>query len=165
MSGTPAGPGERPPRRLARAPGERFRPAEADAAAVRSRTLFGAGGVVALVAAAGTALFAVLGSFDLGPGMLVVAAFVGWVVALAVVWAAPAAGHAARGAGHRSRSRAAAATMLGAGSVVAGLVVLWLWSRLEGGVLGPIAYADARFGLLAVVQALIAALVAGIRAR
>jgi hypothetical protein len=165
MSGTPAGPGERPPRRLAQAPGERFRPPEADAATDRERTPLATGGVVALVAIAGIALFAVLGSFDLGPGMLVVAAFVGWVVALAVVWAAPAAGHAARGAGRRPWSRAAAAALFAAGSIVAGLGLLWLWSRLEGGVLGPIAYADARFGVLAAAQVLIAALVAGIRAR
>jgi hypothetical protein len=170
MSGTPTAPGDRPPRRLERAPGDRFRPAASGSSPAQDPTAVRAGGVrsagtVVLVAVAGAALFAVLGSFDLGAGMVVVAAFVGWAVALAVVWAAPAAGRATRGARRRPWTRAVAAAVLAAGSLIAGLGLLWLWSRIEGGVLGPIAYADARFGLLAAVQVATGVLVAGIRAR
>ena len=44
------------------------------------------GGVPILVAAAGAALIGVLGSFDIGAGLLAVSAFIGWAVAVAVVW-------------------------------------------------------------------------------
>jgi FtsH-binding integral membrane protein len=107
----------------------------------------------------GSLLVGVLGSFDLGPGMLVVAAFIGWVVALAVVWAMPV--RPAR----RGWLRPVIAALLAAGSIAGGLIVLWGWALVEGGVLGPVAYADARFGLLAPLLVLAAAAVAAVRAR
>ncbi len=165
-------PGDRAPAgraagQLDRAPGERYRPAEAgDQARTRPRPGAVRSGVtVLIVAAAGSGVFALGGSFDLGVGMLVVAAFLGWAIGLAVVWVAPAIRVPGLDGPRRSRRRAALAALAAAGSLIAGLLVLWAWSRLEGGVLGPVAYADARFGLLAAVQVLIAAVVAGIRAR
>ncbi len=160
-------PGDRPPtaaaqrtRPLDRAPGERYGTVAADTTgAGQGPGAAQAIAAVALTTVAGAALYAVLGSFDLGVGMLVVAAFMGWAVSLAVVWAR------VPGPGRRPWLRAAGAAVLAAGSVVGGLVALWAWALTEGGVLGPIAYADARFGILALVQVVVAAVVAAIRAR
>ncbi len=152
---------------LSRAPGERYRPAGAGSSAPAGSAPGPVRGAltVLIVTAAGSGVFAVAGSFDLGLGMLVIAAFIGWAVALALVWASPARAFPGLGGARRSPRRAMVAALVGAGSVIVGLLALWVWSRLEGGVLGPIAYADARYGLLAGVQILVAAVIAGIRAR
>jgi hypothetical protein len=149
-------------RRLARPPGERYSsgpPGQAGKAPASGapRGAATAGVIGAMVG--GALLVGVLGSFDLGPGMLVVAAFIGWVVALAVVWAMPVRPV------RRRWLRPVVAALLAAGSIAAGLLVLWGWALVEGGVLGPVAYADARFGLLAPLLVLAAAAVAAVRAR
>lgn len=150
-------------RRLDRAPGERYRrrpdapdapEARTDAPGSRTRGV----GAALVVAAVGGAGFALVGSFDLGPGLLAASAFIGWAVAIALVW----------GAGPswpRGRSRATLAAVLGGGSIAAGLALLWVWSRAEGGVLGPLDYLDERFGLLPVADVVIAALAAALRGR
>jgi hypothetical protein len=161
-----------PGRRLDRAPGERYRAAEgaaapagagageaAEAGADRGnpRRSLGAG----LVATAGMGLlYAVIGSFDLGAGLLAVAGFAGWAVAVALAW----------GAGSRPlpgrRRRVAIASALGAGAIVLGFLLLWAWSRIEGGVLDPVGLLDQRFGAaFGALQVLVAAIVAGLRAR
>jgi hypothetical protein len=149
-------------KQLDRAPGERYR-ARPDAAtpaapptSAPSRTVRAAAPI--LVAAGGAALIAVLGSFDIGAGLLAVAAFIGWAVALAVVWGSDPAPE------QRGR-RAAAAVALAAGSVVAGFVVLWAYSHTEGGVMDPVAYLDERFGPIALLDILVAGVVAWVRAR
>jgi hypothetical protein len=114
---------------------------------------------VVLAGLGGAALLAVLGSFDLGPGMLAVAAFMGWVAGLAVVWVTAGSGRTSPGA------RMAIAGCVAVLSILGGYAALWAWSRIEGGVLDPVGYLDARFGLLAVLLLLVGAAVAVIRAR
>ncbi len=156
-------PGGRAPRRLDRAPGERYAAGGPAAAGPRQAAstpgrVAGSGVVLATVAG-GAVLVGVLGSIDLGPGMLVLALFIGWVVALAMIWARPLRDP------RRRWLRPTLAALLAAASVVGGLLLLWAWALAEGGVLGPVAYADARFGLLAPVLVLAAGGVAGVRAR
>ena len=99
-----------------------------------------------------------LGSFDIGAGLLAVSAFIGWAVAVAVVWGGdPAPG--------RRRRRVSLAVALAAGSIVVGFVVLWAYSRTEGGVMDPVAYLDERFGPIALIDILVAGAVAWVRAR
>ena len=154
-------------RRLDRAPGERYRggtipgpaaesvePTEEPASGTRVRGIAAAIGV-AVVGAVG---FALLGSIDLGLGLLIVSAFLGWLVAIALVWGA---GPSWPGSGRR----AGAAAGIAAGAVVVGLGLLWAWSRWEGGVLPPLDYLDDRFGLLAALDVGLAAAVAAVRAR
>jgi ABC-type Fe3+-siderophore transport system permease subunit len=151
-------------RQLDRAPGERYRsrpdvPAPAAAAApaaAPSRAI--AVAVPILVAAAGVALIGVLGSFDIGPGLLAVSAFIGWAVAVAVVWGSDPAPE-------RRGRRVRLAVGLAVGSIVVGLVVLWAYSRTEGGVMDPVAYLDERFGPLAIADIVVAGIVAWVRAR
>jgi hypothetical protein len=116
-------------------------------------------GVLAGVGAAagGALVYAVLGQVDLGLGLIAVAAFVGWVVAIAIVWGAGAARPIPR--------QALIAALLSAGAIVAGLLLAWTWSRVEGGVLGPLDYTDQRYGPVAYLEILVAAAVAGLRAR
>ncbi len=150
---------DRAPRRLEHAPGDRFRgpaPGGDPAPAGRPRPRYLA---VAGTAVAGAAVFGIAGSFDLGVGLVALAAFIGWAVAIALVW-----GGAAGRPGAPARS-AALASAIGVASVVGGLVLLWAWARAEGGVLTPIEYVDERFGWLGVVFLLAAALAAYLRAR
>jgi hypothetical protein len=156
-------PVDRVPHRLERAPGERYgagassadRPGRVAASPGRVAAV----GAIAATVVAGAILVGVLGSFDLGPGMLVLAAFIGWAVALAVIWAMPIR------RADRRWLRPTMGALLAGGSVVGGLLLLWAWALVEGGVLGPVAYADARFGLLAPMLVLAAAAVAAVRAR
>lgn len=161
-------PGDRAPaghasRRLDRAPGERYAESASRAprSAARTTAPGRAAGIAAIIATAagGAVLVGLLGSIDLGPGLVVLALFIGWAVALAVIWAMPV-----RDA-QRRWLRPALGALLAAGSVAAGLLLLWAWALAEGGVLGPIAYADARFGLLAPLLVVAAAAVAAVRAR
>jgi hypothetical protein len=154
-----------PQRQLDRAPGERYRARPAataanvdatSAATGRSRPL--AVAVPILVAAAGAALIGVLGSFDIGAGLLAASAFIGWAVAVAVVWGSDPAPE-------RRGRRVRWAVGLAVGSIVVGLAVLWAYSRTEGGVMDPVAYLDERFGPLAVADIVVAGVVAWLRAR
>jgi hypothetical protein len=162
-----SGPGERPPapaggeqRRLDRAPGERYAAASASpgasvpAAAPARRAVIAA----VLVADACALLFTMLAQVDLGIGMLVVAAFAGWVVGLALVWwgreAIPVA-----------RARIAIAAAIGASSIVIGLALDWAWSLFQGGALGPVDYVIQRFGAVGLLAIAVASGVAAWRAR
>ena len=160
------------PRQLDRAPGERYtgsgaRPGGAtsapgaDGAAIASPTS-GAGSVrrgilaaasVALVAALGRAI---VGQVDLGPGTLVIAAFVGWMVALALVWGA---------GGRKFRRRAPVAAVLAGGAILGGVLLEWALALAGGGVLGPLDYISERYGLLVWAEIVVAASVAAFRAR
>ena len=103
-------------------------------------------------------LIGVLGSFDIGAGLLAVSAFIGWAVAVAVVWGSDPAPE-------RRGRRVRWAVGLAVGSIVVGLAVLWAYSRTEGGVMDPVAYLDERFGPLAIADIVVAGVVAWLRAR
>lgn len=153
---SPAVGGER--RRLDRAPGERY--AKAGGGSGGSGGGHGRPGVIRafLVADAGALAFFLLGLLDLGAGLLVVAAFIGWVVALALVWAG-------RDAIAVSRTRMGVAAMLGAWSIVAAILVDWVYALIQGGVLGPLDYVVQRYGIVALLSVVVAAGVAALRAR
>ena len=152
-------------KQLDRAPGERYRARPDAEAAVAAAAVADARPspvlaalVPILVAIGGAALIALLGSFDIGAGLLAVSAFIGWAVAVAVVWGGdPTPG--------RRRRRVSLAVALAAGSIVVGFVVLWAYSRTEGGVMDPVAYLDERFGPIALIDILVAGAVAWVRAR
>jgi hypothetical protein len=156
---TGAAPGRQ--RQLDRAPGERYRtrpgaagpPGSAAAGAGPSAILRAA--TPFLVALGGALLVAVLGSFDIGSGLLAVSAFIGWAVGLAIVWGGTP--------GRRGRTGAWSAG-LAAASIVLGFVILWAWSRVEGGVMDPVAYLDVRFGPVAYLDIAVAAVAAWLRA-
>jgi hypothetical protein len=154
-------PGERPARTLDRAPGDRYHTqgtaGQGDPA--QAGGLARAAGGAAVVAAPGAGLFAVIGSFDLGPGLLVVAAFIGWAVALGFVWGLGGS------TDHSRSTRVAISAGLATGSVLGGLLLLWAWSMVEGGVLGPIEYVDQRFGVLGAAFVAVAAATGALRAR
>jgi hypothetical protein len=147
--------------RLDRAPGERYRggqppslagatpPAPDDAPS--PNTAIVAGVVVAIL---GALLFALLSQVDLGFGLVAIAMFVGWAVALALVWN-----------GAAIPRRAVIGAILGAGAIVVGLLLAWGWGRLEGGALDPLAYVNERFGVFAYLEVLAAGAVAWYRSR
>lgn len=111
-----------------------------------------------LVADAGALLFFVLGLVDLGIGLVAVAAFTGWVTALALVWwgrrAIPVA-----------TTRMVIGALLGGWSVVGGIIVDWVYALFQGGVLGPLDYVAQRYGLVALLCVVVGAGVATLRAR
>ena len=159
-------PGSRPGQ-LDRAPGERYRgvapPAGRGAPAADAPATHGPQGSArrAVLAALSVGLVvavarAVVGQVDIGLGTLAIAAFAGWVVALAVVWGA---------AGAQVRRRALVAAVIAGLAIAAGLVLESLIARLAGGVLGPIDYVNERYGVLGYVEIAVAAAVAAIRAR
>ena len=153
---SPAVGGER--RRLDRAPGERY--AKGGGGSGGSGGGRGRPAVIRafLVADAGALAFFLLGLLDLGAGLLVVAAFIGWVVALALVWTG-------RDAIPASRTRMGIAAMLGAWSIVAAILVDWVYALIQGGVLGPLDYVVQRYGIVALLSVVVAAGVAALRAR
>ena len=63
------------------------------------------------------------------------------------------------------RLRVGVAAVLGGWAVVGGMLLDWVYSRLVGGVLGPLEYAWERYGLTALLALVIAAAVAAYRAR
>ncbi|MEI7742245.1 MAG: hypothetical protein WCK58_00690 [Chloroflexota bacterium] len=157
MSNTPQRPGttgtsgvtggER--RRLDRAPGERYAdrasgsgPAQAP---VPARWGVVPIGIAVLVADLGAVLFFALGLLDLGIGLVVVAAFAGWVTALALVWRGRSSAVPQPG------SRMAVAAFLGGWVVVAGMLIDWIYALLIGGVLGPLDYWAQRYGIVALI--------------
>jgi hypothetical protein len=152
-------------RMLDRAPGERYRSRPAYAAASAApvplpaeRSMVVAIGVPMVVAGAGAAMVAVLGSFDIGAGLLAVSGFIGWAVGVAVVWSGVPDSDA-RG------QRALWAVVLAVASIVLGIVVLWIWSHVEGGVMDPFAYLDERFGPIVYLNVIVAGVVAYLRTR
>ena len=157
----PADPSQPSAPRLDRAPGERYRggqppspggaspPAGDDSPSPTTAIL---GGVI--VAILGALLFALLSQVDLGFGLVAIAMFVGWAVALALVWN-----------GASIPRRPVIGAVLGGGAIVVGLLLAWGWGRLEGGALDPLAYINERFGVFAWVEIVAAAGVAWFRSR
>jgi hypothetical protein len=149
-------PGER---RLARPPSDRYRPAEpkpAEALPVGSLArglLFG--GLAAIAGALAITLAG--GLVTITAGLLVVAAVVGWAVAVAVRYGAGPTLH--------GRARAAVSVVTAVISVALGQVGLWLLARGEGGVLPLIDYLGEVFGILVPLQLAIAGLTAWWRSR
>jgi hypothetical protein len=156
--------------RLDRAPGDRYRGDRPPVSGAADGTTSGAGtsgtripaargrttAVLAavVVAVVGAILFGLLSQIDLGVGMLVVAMFIGWAVALALVWN-----------GATIPRRGALGAVLGGGAIVGGLLVAWIWGRVEGGALGPLDYVNERYGPLAYLEVVAAGAVAWYRSR
>ena len=163
MSDEEGSPPPSAPKQLDRAPGERYRarPTEPTAPGVQAAATGSSPAVRAaapfVVAAVGALLIAVLGSFDIGAGLLAVSGFIGWAVGVSIVWGGVPGGGARGRRGWWSAGLAAA-------SIVAGFVLLWVWSHVEGGVLDPFAYLDERFGPIAYLNIVVAAAVAWLRA-
>ena len=144
---------------LDRAPGERYRGGQPPSAAggtapddASSPTRAILAGIV--VAILGALLFALLSQVDLGFGLVAIAMFVGWAVALALVWN-----------GAPIQRRPVLGALLGGGAIVGGLLLAWAWGRLEGGALDPLAYINERFGVFAYLEVAAAAGVAWYRSR
>ena len=80
--------------------------------------------------------------------------FIGWAVALALVWN-----------GAPVPRRAVVGALLGGGAIVGGLLIAWVWGRMEGGALGPFDYVNERYGPLAYLEILAAGGVGWYRSR
>lgn len=153
-------PGER---RLAHPPSDRYREAEekrAAAAATPDQAASVARGVAiaVVVAMLGAVAVAALGGLvPLTAGLVVVAGVIGWGVAAGLRF----------GAGEHIRSgrRVVVALVLALGAVGLGLLGVWQYARIEGGVLAPIDYLAEVFGLLVPLQFAAAALAAWLTAR
>ena len=87
------------------------------------------------------------GPLSLTAGLVVVAAFVGWLV------------------GSVARPGRAAAVVVAVGAVVVGLLGIWLYSRLEGGALGPVDYLLQVQGVLVPLELLAAGVTAAAASR
>jgi hypothetical protein len=149
-------PGER---RLARPPSDRYRPtvsepAESSSVGSPARGIL-FGDMVGLLGAAAITLAG--GLVTITAGLLVVAAVVGWAVAVAVAYGA--------GASLTGRTRTLISVLTALISVGLGQVGLWLLARGEGGVLPLIDYLGETFGILVPLQLAIAGLVAWVRSR
>lgn len=156
-------------RHLDRAPGSRFvatapvGAAPAGGVPVRGVPVRGVSvrgvGIAALVASTGAAVFFVLGQLNLGPGLLAVAAFTGWITAVALV-------DLGGGAGLRpGPGRIAVAAGLAGGAILVAILLDWAWAGQQGGVLGPLDYIAARYGSAAILDVAVAGLLAGLHAR
>lgn len=112
----------------------------------------------AIAALFGAALIVVFGgALAVSAGLLVVASAVGYAVGLAVVIGAADT--------LSLRGRPWIAAVLAGLGVLLGQVGLWLYARAEGGVLTPIDYLGQTFGVLVPLEVVLAAVVAGWRAR
>ena len=110
-----------------------------------------------MAVAGALAITLAVGLLRITAGLLVVAAVVGWAVAVAVAYGA--------GATVPGRTRAAISVLTALVSVGLGQVGLWLLARGEGGVLPLIDYLGEVFGILVPLQLAIAGLVAWWRSR
>ena len=72
-------------RQLERAPGTRYATGSPGGTAPAGGLSVRGIGIAALVASVGGAVFFVLGQLNLGPGLLAVAAFTGWITAVALI--------------------------------------------------------------------------------
>jgi hypothetical protein len=122
---------------------------------------FSARGVIlaVLVAAIGALAFFVLGQLNLGPGLLAVAAFTGWITAVALV---DLGDRAVLPPGTR---RMVLAAGLASGAILAAILLDWAWAAVQGGVLGPLDYVGARYGPAALLDVGVAGLLAGLHGR
>ena len=153
--GTPPTPGER---RLAHPPSDRYRALEPPPVERRAGSQARGVAFAVVAALAGAAAITVIGGvLAVSAGLLVVAAAIGWVVALSLRYGVGAAGSLGR--------PAAVAVGLAVGAVVLGQTGLWLYARSEGGVLGPLDYLGETFGLLVPLEVVAAAGTAWIVAR
>ncbi|MCU0504707.1 MAG: hypothetical protein MUE82_02870 [Chloroflexi bacterium] len=156
---TPAGePGDTRAPGAQRADPPRARPAAPAARDRADRSL--AYGIVAGVIGAAV-LFVLAGPLSVDTGLLAVGVAIGWVVGVAVRTGAGRAGGAARPAG----GRAVTAVALAVGGSVAAWVGAWAWSRVQGGVLGPVDFVSQVYGLLLPVQLVFTAAAAWIGSR
>jgi hypothetical protein len=156
---SPPEPGDRrpaaaEPRRLERAPGERYAAPEAagdepTAARTPIRGILLASAVGTIGAATSIALFAVA---SISAGLLVLAALTGLFVAEAV--------RAGAGATIRPRLRRTLAVGTTLESVALVQLGIWLYARAEGGALGLVDYLAQTFGPLVVLQFALGAVVA-----
>jgi hypothetical protein len=128
-------PGDRRPQ-LDRAPGERYATAPARTATPPGRA---DALVTPLALILGTALtFAVLGGvLAVTAGLVIVAGFLGWLTGRLV-------------------SPPVRAALVADVAVIAGLLAIWAFGRIEGGVLDPIAYLAEVEGPIVVVLCLLA---------
>jgi len=157
-----ASPGER---RLARPPSDRYREAEAAAAAAEADAVVDPAASVArgvalaaAVAIMGAAAIVFLGGvLEFTEVLLVIAGFTGGGVGIALRWGA--------GAQLVGRRRVAIALVLALGAVAIGQLGLWQYGRSEGGVLGPLDYLSQVYGPLVVVEFAAAGVVAWLAAR
>jgi hypothetical protein len=130
-------PGDRPPR-LDRPPGDRYQPSPAPAGVEADAARLDAVLVPAALVVGGAVGFVVLGGIlAVTAGLVIVAAFLGWLSGRLV----------------SPPSRAAAIGLL---VVVIGFIAIWLFGRMEGGVLDPITYLDEVEGPLVVILSLLA---------
>ncbi len=121
---------------LDRPPGDRYGPTQTENDA-GSAIPGGPLSVVAVVLA-GALLYTILGGIlDVTAGLIVAAGFLGWLVGKLV-------------------SPPVRAAAIGVVVVLAGLLGIWAFGRIEGGVLDPIAYFDAVQGWILVVLQLVA---------
>ncbi|MFL5641932.1 MAG: hypothetical protein ACJ771_06285 [Chloroflexota bacterium] len=155
-------PGEQ--RRLARAPSERYREAEAKAAADAasrddSSASLARGLALALVVAlVGALALVVLGAIaTVTTGLIVVAGGIGFGVAIALQLGA--------GARLSNPRRIIVAIALTVASIGLGQLGIWQYGRAEGGVLPLVDYLGEVFGPLVIVEFVIGAIVAWAVAR
>jgi hypothetical protein len=165
---TPPGPdpGDRPPAgRLDRAPGERYR-AHASRTPVstiadRPPSVLRGVGLAILVALGGALVLAGLGIIDLHAGLLAVGVAVGWGTGLAI-----RAGTVTEdGVALERRTRSAVAAVVAGAGLATGFLLVWVWSRTEGGALGPLDYLAERFGFWPWPVLALGVLAAALRAR
>jgi len=116
----------------------------------RSRAVLFASAVALGLAAAITAA----GILEITAGLIAVAAIGGWAVAWAL-----------RPGGLSVRDRLGTAIALALVGVVLGQVGLWIYGRIEGGVLGPLDFLAEVYGPLVVLQIAAAAVAAWWTAR
>lgn len=129
-------PGDRRPG-LDRPPGERYLAAEERAAAPEGGIPGGPWTLVAVILG-GALVYTILGGIvDVTAGLIVAAGFLGWLIGKLVPGPRRAAG-------------------LAIVAVLLGLLGIWAFGRVEGGVLDPIAYFDAVQGWPLVVLQLLA---------
>ena len=153
-------------RQLDRAPGDRYRRVETDGAdgadgaagrgATRTRRAIAAAAV-----AVGTAVvtFALI-TFDIGPGLLVLGIAGGWLTGLAI-----AGGARATQGEEPGRRRATMAAVLAGTAIALALLLDALRAYALGGVLLPWEYALARFGIVAPLAIVLAAVAGWLRGR
>jgi hypothetical protein len=116
-------PGDRRPG-LDRPPGERYLEAEERAAAGEA-TIPGGPMTLVAVIVGGALVYTILGGIlDITAGLIAAAGFLGWLIGKLVP----------------GPPRAAVVAVV---AVLLGLLGIWAWGRVEGGVLDPIAYFDA----------------------
>ena len=151
---SPAAPGER---RLERPPSDRYRADEPSLTAPEPPSTARAIAVALLVAVLNAVVITLAGEvFTMTAGLLVIAALIGWAIAVAL---RPA------GRGGQRKRNVVGAIALAVASVAAGQVGLSLFANAEGGVLSVSDYLGQTFGILVPLQFAIAAVAAWLSSR